>query len=1000
MEPLILLALLLLATPVLVLIWLSVRAVDAKNRIEELSRKIDWLESEVARSKSKPQEPFAKNQPAEAPATAQTTSTPPLAPVNPVVPLPVPAISIWTPKPKPEIKPEFIAPVIPPRSPVLVPDEKTLQESVLEKAIVTPTGPAIPPPIPEMVSEKIPGQTPGKNSFEMQLGTFWLVRIGVVMLLTGLVFFGNYAYHNFIGKIGPAGKISLLYLVSGLLLGAGAWWQRRSEKASLKNFAQVVFAGGLAAVYFTTYAAHHIPPLCVITSPIVDGVLLLAWAGFMIGLADRKQSQVLALFSIALAYYTSVMTQVGAFTLYSNLVLTLAAVFFLVRNRWAGLSFASLVATYASYAFWRFYHGGEWRWATPDEGLWFGVYFLAAYWLVFTAAVFLSKDEKFSDSQRTGFLTLNNGAFFTLFLLTMLQVHSGGFWKFSLGCGAGLLALAVAAKRFLPINPLVKNAYLTQGLLLVTIGFIARFSGLHLSIVLGAESVVLFIFGTQRASWVLKTFAFTAAALATAWCVDSLKSFDNGGLWTGVGLGALLLFNAVWAHRQGKNADKNSPPLRVQPTWFTLLAFTNWLAATWFNSSGEYLPLALAAEALALTFSIYLLGVREITLLAQFILVFAQGTWLYHFQNATPPWWNPLVLIAITVGLSHWWQQQKILAIEKTANLFYQAIFALAAIALLFVWLHPLVGAPAWLALTGLLAVAATIYGVATRAWPLAIAGQLFLAVSAWEFFTQVWNNQPEWFFPLAPVLGFGILSFATIGWFARKPESSDAIRAPLLKIALVYRWIALAMSLFWIWEYVPERQHVWIFMAVAVVVFLFGFWKRNHAGSREILLAAAVYAATSLATLWAREDFVMDIYLPNALALLTLFALQQILRRASLKIPFAENIHAAIIFITGVSLWRFVSCWTATFTGGFLLTMSWAGLAVLIFATGIILRERFHRWLGLGVLAAAVGRVVLVDVWKQETIYRVLTFMALGVALLVMGFIYNKYQDAIRKWL
>ena len=112
------------------------------------------------------------------------------------------------------------------------------------------------------------------------------------------------------------------------------------------------------------------------------------------------------------------------------------------------------------------------------------------------------------------------------------------------------------------------------------------------------------------------------------------------------------------------------------------------------------------------------------------------------------------------------------------------------------------------------------------------------------------------------------------------------------------------------------------------------------------------------------------------------------------------DKIHGAIIFIAGVSLWRFLSCWTAMFTSGFFVTMSWAGFAVLVFAAGIILRERFHRWLGLGVLAAAVGRVVLVDVWKQETIYRVLTFMALGVALLVVGFIYNKYQEKIRQWL
>ena len=52
--------------------------------------------------------------------------------------------------------------------------------------------------------------------------------------------------------------MTLLYLASAALLGAGAWWQRKAAKESLKNYAQVLFAGGLAAVYFTTYAAHHV----------------------------------------------------------------------------------------------------------------------------------------------------------------------------------------------------------------------------------------------------------------------------------------------------------------------------------------------------------------------------------------------------------------------------------------------------------------------------------------------------------------------------------------------------------------------------------------------------------------------------------------------------------------------------------------------------------------------------------------------------------------------
>jgi hypothetical protein len=224
---------------------------------------------------------------------------------------------------------------------------------------------------------------------------YWLVRIGIVMLLTGLVFFGNYAYQNFIVRFGPVGKVVLLYLASGALLGAGAWWQRKTVKESLRNYAQVLFAGGLAAVYFTTYAAHHFENLRVINEPLLDGVLLLAWAGFIAWIADRKNRDPRALAGAGLFTRHHAVAPKAP-----NLVLT-AALFFLVRNRWAGLSWATLIATYAAYAYWRFYHGGEgWRWASATEGLWLGASFLWSYWLVFTLAVFWSKHEHMTKTRR------------------------------------------------------------------------------------------------------------------------------------------------------------------------------------------------------------------------------------------------------------------------------------------------------------------------------------------------------------------------------------------------------------------------------------------------------------------------------------------------------------------------------------------------------------------------------------------------------------------------
>jgi uncharacterized membrane protein len=864
------------------------------------------------------------------------------------------------------------------------------------------TAHSAPPPLnPPPVATPPPAPAPAtkKASFEMRLGTYWLVRIGIVMLLTSIAFFANYAYHHFIGRLGPIGKTSLLYLASGALLAAGAWWQRKAVKDSLKNYAQVLFAGGLAAVYFTTYAAYHIPPLRIINNAAVDGILLLLWAGVIAWLADRRKSEVMALFAVGLAFYTSIMTRVGDFTLYSNLVLTLTAVFFLVRNRWVNLSFVGMLASYASYAFWRFLHDDGWRWAQPDERLGFGAMFLLAYWLIFTAATFLSRSGKLTGLNRAGFLTLNNGAFFVLFLLTMMQVHSGGFWKFALAYGTALLLLAAAARKWLAAEPLTKNAYLTQGLLLATLGFITKFSGLHLSLVLAAESVILFITGRQRQSKVLQAFSYLAAVLATGWNVASLHQFNLHGLCVGTVIGALMTVNAVWVHRQ--TLEKISSSLRAETSVFIILAFINWLAVTYFNTTLEHRPLALALEAVAFTLSIYVLRVPEIVLLGQFFVILAAGTGVVSLLNNQPPWWNPLALIAILFGISHWWQKQKTLLLEKNVRWAHQGIYSVAAVAVAVLWLPPLMDAPEWLAVSSFLALGVTIYAVATRLWPLVAAAQIFLVISLGNFFYQLWNDKPAWFFPLAPLSILLVLSFGTRAWLARRPDTKAEIVEPVAQLVLLYRWLALAASLCWLWQYVPDRQHPAAYMAMAVAVFGFALWKHR----KEALVAAWVYAVAAFVALWTygplkNQDFQMDVYWLNFLVLLAPFVLQQILARRREQFPLPSNVHAAIIIITGLSLWRFISCWAASFTEGFYLTITWAGLALAIFLAGMVLRERFYRWFGLGVLVAAVGRVIIVDVWKQETVYRILTFMALGVALLVIGFLYNKYEEKIRQWL
>jgi uncharacterized membrane protein len=946
--------------------WLKQRHSQLEEDLAQYSRRLKLLESRLETATPSPQTPSA--------ITPPLTARPEPAPgPQPATPPPLPPVIRETTTASSARATEFVAQLSP--------------------LPASPPAPAPPQPSP---AAKVEAAAAPKERVELRFGRYWAPRIGIVFVLTAFAFFANWAYETFIIKLGPPGKVSLLYVASGLLLAAGAWWQRKAASASLKNYAQVLFAGGLAAVYFTTYGAYHIDAIKVIQSPLLDGVLLLAWAGFMVWNADRKKSEVLALFAVGLAYYTSIITRVESFTLYSNLVLTLAAVFFLVRNRWAGLTLVSLLATYAAYAFWRFFDGNAWHWASPDEGLWHGTYFLISYWLVFTTAVFLSEHERLRGPNRAGFLTLNNVAFFVMFLLTMLQVREGGLWKFCIIYGTALLVCAELARRRLANEPLTKNSYLTQGLLLVTVGLIMKYTGLKLGLLLGAESVVLLTLGTARKNWVLQIGAYISGAIAVGVGLSDLDRDDSRGLWQGAALGALMAFNAFWSHRVAK---ESKALIRPVPTFYTALALAAWIATTWYNTTSAHFPLALAVEALVLTFSVYVLRVREFAMLGQGCLVIAQFAWLIRFsaENPSPPWWNPALLIVITLVLSHWWQRQNILVAGKELSFSWQGIFALLLIAVLYSWLEPQFQAPDWLAFTSLLAVGITAYGVFTRAWLLALSAQMFLMVSIGQFALQLSQKKPEWFVPFAPLAALAFLSFSTVKWFERKPGGEPRVRQSLLQLALIYRWVALVMSLAWVHEYIDARERTWVLALLGVLVFLWAGRKRNS----EALLFSAAFSLFGLGLFWFPMEGTPTVYWPNLLAILALLGEQRVARRFAEHYKLDERVQAATIIVGGASLWLLVFRWQCDEGAkGFYLTAGWSALALVLFIVGILLRERVYRWLGLAVLAPALGRVFIFDVWKLDTLYIVASFLALGVVLLAVGYVYNRFQEKFKEWL
>jgi len=285
-------------------------------------------------------------------------------------------------------------------------------------------------------------------------------------------------------------------------------------------------------------------------------------------------------------------------------------------------------------------------------------------------------------------------------------------------------------------------------------------------------------------------------------------------------------------------------------------------------------------------------------------------------------------LISGALALSHWWQRQRDLNVHRAVRELLQLIHALALVGVLFFWLQPQFAPSAWLVFLNGLAITLTIYGAATRAWTLAAAAQLFLLVSSIEFVRQLTEQKPQWSLALIPIATLLLLSLATTIWLSRQ-KISDAISRPLLGISTLYRAVAFAMTVWWVFAYVAAANQFWCFILVSYgVLAVAGVWR-----NREALIYSTLFAVFGLGCWWFAWAFQRHVVSwPNALAVISMILLPQLLRRHPARWKLPGHADTALLLVSGCTLWAFVSRWT-----------------VLLFAAGFALRERVHRWMGLG---------------------------------------------------
>ena len=956
---------------------LELQQIRAEQRL--LTARLAGLEQRLARFE-------AMDEPVAAPAVSLP---PPLPPPLPVVSLPPPV---------PSISSDAMA-----KEPL--PPEPPRATACIEPSPASAANP--PPPV---------------ESLEMRIGGTWLVRVGIVLFLTFLAFLGSYLYENVVPHLGPAAKVGLLYLGAGALAGAGAWLERSRqarESGRVRQYARIVLAGGLAAVYYVTYAAHFYERLRVIPSPLLAGTLLLAWAAFMVWLAERRGSETLATVAILLAYYTSAINEgVAGFTLASNLFLSAGAVFLLRRHLWRVFPFASLLASFGSYAFWNYFHSYlGWRGldTPPVHGggvrFWTEAAFLLVYWLLFTWAAFTARDEALPPARRAGFASLNNGAFFLLTTWLLLGEYPHDFWRWSLGFGVVLLGLAETARR-LPrrLDANTEGAYLSEGVLLVTLGFVTYFSGWQLSLVLAAQSGTLLAAAGWRRSRLLLAAAYGVGLLSFVLSLHRLAEPGTVGAWPlALSEGGFLVLAAWWGQRllekTGLEAPDTAPGsfakwIAPAPAYFSLLGLAVWLWLIERQVTAEaWNAPVLALAAVALTASVYLLRVRAIPLYAQVYLLAAYVRWTVAYGGlvgaaVAPPIWNPLILLAATLVLGHWWQRGASGVWAATHERGIAGWNALLLSALLFAWLQPrLHGEEAWTAAGAGLSVVLFAYGLATGYRALAAAGQLLLFTSAvallghWQWAQRGYH--PAMWLASGPWLAM-LLTVVAVRRFL--PENSGrAIRKASL--GALYEMAAMGLFLVWGTEYFPLTLQFAFFALAGGLVFALAVWRRE----RRWLWLSAAPTLVSLAVFWLAYDGPDRRHWIHLLGVGG-FAMQQWWGKRRLRDEpgwFPRPAQTALITAATLCAWALVTAGMDFRRGGtFTLAAAWSIYAAVLFTVGLTLRERPYRWLGLAVLASTLVRIAVVDIWQLNSGERVVSAFFLSIVLLGLGYLYNRYHD------
>lgn len=442
--------------------------------------------------------------PVQAPIVAPVPFKPPTPAPSPVTPVASPTLEpVMKPVEPPAAPKPEVAPVLRPTMPVAAlgttPPEApaTPKPEVSARPIAAPPKPAEPSRRPEIAASVVAPPPPAFRAVasgptiadrlrkaldvEETLGTNWLNKLGIVILVLGVALFGMYE----LSALGPLGKVLLLFTVGATLLGTGLYLDRGDR---YRLIGRTAIGGGWALLFFTSYGMHHVDAMRVLFTETPDLLLMLGVAVAMALHTLRYRSQAVTGMAFLLAYSTVTLTHDTVYALSAGAILAIGLVIITLRLQWYELEIFGILSSYLNHLFWLYkllgIHGAGHH-AFPEYIA--STAILALYWLVFRVSYVSRKIDNPLQENISAVAALLN----TILLLAVVKfqsVHPELAFYALLVLGALELGFGQVAKAKLRRHAFILLSILGATLMIMAVPF--RYSGENRAILwmIGAEA--------------------------------------------------------------------------------------------------------------------------------------------------------------------------------------------------------------------------------------------------------------------------------------------------------------------------------------------------------------------------------------------------------------------------------------------------------------------------------------------------------------------------------